>query len=192
MLGLDTVFRDEEERKFPAMLPDTQQGYDPVSIATFQKAFEHLPIRFDEFSFIDLGSGKGRALLLAAEYPFRQTIGVEYSPHYHAIACRNVETYQKNSDKAISIELINGDATAFEIPTGKNVFFLFNPFQGLTFSQVVRNLEKAVNSEADEIYVVYVNPVCRVELDSSPAFRILHDEKDRDCYSAFTIYQAAH
>ena len=46
------------------------------------------------FDFIDFGSGKGRVLLVASHYPFRQVIGVEFSPELHEIAQENIRRYQ--------------------------------------------------------------------------------------------------
>jgi len=44
--------------------------YQPTEPALFQEMMASLPIEFDQFTFIDLGSGKGRTLLMASEYPF--------------------------------------------------------------------------------------------------------------------------
>ena len=189
--GLDTGFNDAEEEVFPAIVPETQQGYDPIGVETFRQIMAHLPIAFDEFTFVDLGSGKGRALILASEFPFRKIIGVEYSQHYHEVACQNIDVYQRHSQTGPPIQLVHGDATAFELPAGNTVVFLFNPFQGSTFSQVVRNMEDAVSSHSGNLYVVYAHPVCRRELDAAGRFKILYDHKHRDPYRAFVIYQAA-
>ena len=187
-LGLDTVFSAEEEAEFPAAMPETQQGYDPVGVDTFREMMKMLPIRFEEFSFIDLGSGKGRALILACEFGFQKMVGVEYSPHYHEIAVRNLDTYRKHVKHVPPIELVQGDATTFDLPNGKSVVFLFNPFQGPAFSGLVTNLEHALKATTDEIYVAYVNPVCKEQLDPASGFRLLHHKKHRDPYRTFAIY----
>jgi len=189
MLGLDTGFRHAEEAQFPAMMPETQQGYDPMCPDSFRRMLGCLAISFEEFSFVDLGSGKGRALIMASDYPFQRIIGVEYSPHYHQVACQNIESLSRRTGESLPFELISGDATEFEIPTGKCVVFLFNPFQGTTFSRVIRNLETALTDGTDEIYVIYNNPVCRQEMDTSPAFQVFHDRPHHDPYRAFVIYQ---
>src|SRR6188508_1333404 len=36
--------------------------------------------------FVDFGSGKGRALLIAADYGFKRSVGIEFSPQLCAIA----------------------------------------------------------------------------------------------------------
>jgi SAM-dependent methyltransferase len=43
----------------------------------------------ESFTFIDLGCGKGRPLLVASEFPFRDIVGVEISPSLAADARAN-------------------------------------------------------------------------------------------------------
>jgi len=42
-----------------------------------------MPIDLSKFTFIDLGAGKGRALLMASDYLFQKIIGVEFMPELH-------------------------------------------------------------------------------------------------------------
>src|SRR5689334_23652607 len=58
------------------------QTTDPV---IFTEAMGVLNARTDLtlFTFVDIGSGKGRVLLMAAEYPFPHIIGVELLPELH-------------------------------------------------------------------------------------------------------------
>jgi predicted RNA methylase len=48
-------------------------------------------MKHGETTFVDIGSGKGRALIIAAEYAFKRIIGVEYSPSLATICRRNLE-----------------------------------------------------------------------------------------------------
>ena len=59
--------------------------YQPTDAALFQEMMASLPIDFSEFTFMDLGSGKGRTLLMASEYPFRRIVGVEILPELHRL-----------------------------------------------------------------------------------------------------------
>jgi hypothetical protein len=59
------------------------RGSDPES---FTRALEILPLAYGNFQFIDFGSGKGRAVLLAAEFAFAKIIGVEFSEQLHRVA----------------------------------------------------------------------------------------------------------
>ena len=58
--NLDTTFKYSEDKQFPAIIPETQQGYEPVCPATLQKIISRLPINFEEFTFVELGSGTRR------------------------------------------------------------------------------------------------------------------------------------
>jgi len=45
--------------------------YQPSEPELFHRIISDLPVKPDGLTFIDLGSGKGRTLLMASEYPFR-------------------------------------------------------------------------------------------------------------------------
>src|SRR5688572_15102318 len=55
-------------------------GYAPMPIRSAQHILATLGIPYERYDFIDYGAGKGRMLFLAAEFPFRCVVGVEYSP----------------------------------------------------------------------------------------------------------------
>src|SRR5437868_798915 len=65
-------------------------AYQPTDPAFFHEMICRLPAKFRDFTFIDLGSGKGRTLLMASDYCFRRIIGVEHLPTLHSIAQENV------------------------------------------------------------------------------------------------------
>jgi SAM-dependent methyltransferase len=69
------------------------RGYSPAPHHSLRKTLERIDIDFEQFTFIDFGSGKGRSLLVAAEYPFDQIIGVEYSHRLSEVAEKNFRTY---------------------------------------------------------------------------------------------------
>ena len=54
---------------------------------------------FRDFIFIDLGSGKGRALLMASDYPFRRIVGVELLPQLHRAAQDNLTKYRSETQQ---------------------------------------------------------------------------------------------
>ncbi|QDT37699.1 class I SAM-dependent methyltransferase [Stratiformator vulcanicus] len=65
--------------------------YNPTTASQFGSILESLPIDYEQFSFVDLGSGKGRVLLMASEFPFREVVGVELSSQLHEIAANNID-----------------------------------------------------------------------------------------------------
>src|SRR3984893_15884987 len=74
-----------------------------------------------DFTFVDLGSGKGRTLLMASDYPFRRIVGVELIPVLHQGAQENLAKYRGESQKCFALESICGDATEFPFPNEPTV-----------------------------------------------------------------------
>jgi SAM-dependent methyltransferase len=65
-------------------------GYAGVPPSTLGPALAALPIKHEEFTFVDIGCGKGRALFIAAEFPFRRIVGAELAVELAQIARANV------------------------------------------------------------------------------------------------------
>lgn len=130
--------------------------YAPTREDIFRKAITALPIRFEDYAFIDLGAGKGQILLWAAAYPFRRVVGVEYSETLAVMASSNV----RNSSELVCerVECICADATQFNLLSEPSVIYLYNPFQGRVMDYVVRNIERSLREIPRDLWIVYVNP----------------------------------
>jgi SAM-dependent methyltransferase len=113
---------------------------------------------FSEFTFIDIGAGKGRALLLASEFSFRRIIGVELLPELAEIARENIREFERRGMR-FGIELICQDATNFNFPPEPAVVFLFNPLPQADLRRVLQNLERSLHENPRPAYVAYANPV---------------------------------
>src|SRR5262249_11654937 len=94
----------------------------------FERGLGALPARHEDFTFVDLRSGKGKALFPAAAYPFRRIVGVELSPRLHRIAERNVASFRSDTQRCHAFELQCKSVLDFEVPLEPLVFFLYNPF----------------------------------------------------------------
>jgi predicted RNA methylase len=163
--------------------------YTPSRKHIFTKAIRSLPIRFEDYAFIDLGSGKGEALLLAAEYGFTRVVGVEYSEALTEIASTNVRNATGLMCK--SIECICADATEFHLSHDPAVVYLFNPFQGRVMDKVVRNIEQTLRAVPRELWIVYVNPwEHRKFVRSHHLKTILENWDEADEGNEFCIYRS--
>jgi SAM-dependent methyltransferase len=134
--------------------------YEPVQIPVFRRMMRDLPVRHGDYAFVDFGSGKGRALLMASQYPFRRVIGVELSSMLHAAALRNVAVFERRNPGAARIELVCGDALRYPIPEGHVVCFLYNSFGRPLVEKMIENVDLARRGRSRHIFVVYRNPVC--------------------------------
>ena len=133
--------------------------YQPSEPALFHEILNSLPVAVDGFTFLDLGSGKGRTLLMASEYPFRRIIGVEILAELHEIAQQNIARYRSEHQKCFNIESHAGDARDFEFPREALVLYLFNPFPEYVLRQVLASLHRSVTAFPREAYVLYHNVV---------------------------------
>jgi len=142
-------------------------GLQPVRPELFRKVLENLPIRHEDFTFVDLGSGKGRALLLASEYPFREIVGIELRPQLHKVAQRNVLRYRAATQKCSSFRLIEADFTTCALPPGNVLIYLFNPCHETEMRKLVANIKERVVVEPREAYILYVYPELRHLIDEA-------------------------
>jgi predicted RNA methylase len=132
--------------------------------------FNALPIDCREFTFIDIGSGKGRALLLASEFSFQRIIGVELLPELHRIAQENIVKFTARNSSPPMIS-INVDATEFDFPDEPLVVFLFHPLPEVGFRKVFANLQQSLNFAPRPAFLVYANPIFEMVLAADPKMR---------------------
>jgi SAM-dependent methyltransferase len=119
-------------------------------------------------TFVDLGCGKGRPLLVASEFPFRDILGVELSPELAKVAERNAAIIAERFPDRTPIRIEVGDASNLPIPSGDAVLFLYHPFGAELIAKVVQRVEAALRSEPRSIYIVYYNPIAAHCFDASP------------------------
>src|ERR1700692_4105847 len=118
-------------------------------------------------AFVDLGCGKGRPLLVASEFPFRNILGVELSPDLAKVAERNAAIFAERFPERTPIRSAVGDASNFPMPSGDLVLFLYNPFGAELIAKVVQGVEAALRTEPRSIYIVYYNPIAAHCFDAS-------------------------
>jgi SAM-dependent methyltransferase len=133
--------------------------YQPTDPALFQEMLGSLETDFRDFVFIDIGSGKGRTLLMASDYPFRRIIGVELLPELHRVAQENIRNYKSDSQQCFALESICADAREFSFPPEPTVLYLFNPLPEPGVVQLLTNLEQSVREHPRPLLVIYHNPV---------------------------------
>jgi hypothetical protein len=133
--------------------------YQPSEPSLFHQILRALPVEPNGFTFIDLGSGKGRTLLMASDYPFRRIIGVEFLAELDAIAQENLSRYRSEQQKCFALESHAGDARDFAFPQEPTVLYLFNPFPEYVLLAVLANLRSSWASSPRPLYVAYHNLV---------------------------------
>jgi SAM-dependent methyltransferase len=124
----------------------------------FGSVLANLALPYEQFTFIDLGSGKGRAVLLASTLPFRKVVGVEFSQALHQVAEENLRRWPEGARKCRQIVLECMDAREYRLPDESFVLFLYNPFGPPIMEQVIANVRAAHARSPGRIVVLYFTP----------------------------------
>jgi hypothetical protein len=142
------------------------------------------PHPISSYTFIDIGAGKGRGLLVASEYPFRKVIGIELNSALAGIARANVAhwTRTRAADPTAAplapIQVLEQDVLDFDLPATPVLLFLFHPFEAPVLRQFLRRIEtrfaaRSESSPEPALDLIYVNAECANVLDRNPAFEQL-------------------
>ena len=141
----------------------------------------------DAYTFIDIGAGMGRALLLASDYPFRQIVGVELHPTLARIARRNLAVWRAAGRAQAPLRMHCRDAAEFPLPAGPCLVFLFNPFAAPVLRRLLRLWKPALAGRAGQLDILYINDEQRNVLASEPGFvRLFRGEIRRSHADAVT------
>jgi SAM-dependent methyltransferase len=187
--GIETTQWDES-RQYQGDGPNSVFGnwYMPTEISLFHLMIEDLTIDPREFLFVDLGSGKGRMLVAAAEAGFRCVVGVEYSADLHALAEQNVRIYLQQSRRSAEIQTLHADAAEYEFPDERLVIFFFNSFLEPVLSVVLENLRKSLEWRARDVYILHNGPQFYPDItgvfNGTPWLEIV------SAASGYTVYRA--
>ena len=157
--------------------------YQTAIVEVFLDILNSLPISYEEFLFVDLGSGKGRTLLLASQYPFKGIIGVELSENLHRIACRNIQIYRDKMQQCHKIQSICKDVEQYQMPNEKTVFYLYNPFDDHVMRSVLQNIEDSIHKHFKDIYIGYLKPLHRNMFDCATFLQVVKETE------RYVIYQ---
>ncbi len=147
--------------------------YEPTPVAQAEALLDASPVPPERATFVDLGAGMGRVVLLAARRPFRAVIGVEISPALVEIARENLATVHDGQRMARDLKIVGADAAAYAFPRGDLVIFMYNPFRGPVLAGVLANLR--TSAEERDVVLLYHTPVERDAIDASEAFDLVSD-----------------
>ncbi len=125
--------------------------------------------------FLDIGAGKGRALLLASQHPFLRVEGVELNEDLAATAQQNIDIWARNSEAQplAPIALHHADAMAFPLPEEPTLAFLFHPFERTLMRRFLRHIERSRGLSSAPFDLIYANAEHSSMVDNSPAFQLL-------------------
>lgn len=129
-------------------------------IHAFKKIKELMEEQWKQSSLIDIGSGKGRVLLLGALEGIPRLTGLEIADDLNRVARRNIQTMAKKKNVSVDqFELITGDAASTPIPDHVTIVYLANPFDDTIMNEVLNQIEMTAERHPREILIVYMTPL---------------------------------
>lgn len=128
-------------------------------VCTSPKSFDFmmrcLPGPVAGHTFVDIGAGKSRTLLLASRYDFAKVVGVEFAKELVDCSNRNIARFMADWRKCRDLEIIETDATQFVFPETPLVIFFYNPFSREVFDPVLKNLVASLAAKPRNCTIVY-------------------------------------
>ncbi|MBS0151278.1 MAG: class I SAM-dependent methyltransferase [Nitrospira sp.] len=150
-------------------------GYVPTREVVIRHILQNTTRNLDlqEYSFIDLGCGKGRTLIVAAQQPFEEVIGVELSPLHCKVAETNIDRYLSNTQNPVlcrNVRVSCVNAADFVFPDTNLLIYMYRPFLGPIFKHVAENLRRFQSVTGHRVLIAYSCPVEELMLEEYPGF----------------------
>jgi predicted RNA methylase len=153
-------------------------AYFGVAPSVFHKLLlrwrqSHPAAPIDRTTFIDLGAGMGRAMLIASLQPFRAVVGVELNPALVRLARRNMTRWRKIAHPQAPMRLVSGDVADYKFPGSPCVAFLFNPFGATVMRRLLKVIARSFARRPGELDILYINNEQESVLEAQPGFQRL-------------------
>jgi len=137
----------------PSRIRQHAGDYSPTNPALFARIVGESGADPRDFSFVDLGSGKGRVVIAAASYGFQRIVGIEADSVLHEIAENNIA--RAGLERSANVSLVHGDARTAELPAGNLFIFMYSPFRGPVFKAVAKRLAVLASEPQRAMIIAY-------------------------------------
>jgi SAM-dependent methyltransferase len=143
--------------------------YEPTRARPFRRLLREAGVT-PRGTFVDIGCGKGRVLMLAVEHGFARVTGVDYSPALCALAQRNLDILRGRTGLRFDATVHAMDAADYAFQPDDTVVFLYNPFDETVLRGVLDNLGASLRAHPRELRLIYHRPLWRGVVDESQLF----------------------
>ncbi|WP_417370883.1 hypothetical protein [Gelidibacter japonicus] len=160
--------------------------YQATRVLPLRKLFKILNLDKNTV-LMDIGSGKGRVLLVASEFNFKEVRGIEFSSNLCKIAIKNIENYKSKVVTETTFDIINIDASQYEFRDDESVIFMFNPFGDYILNKVLKNIEMSLKRNERKLLIIYAYPVNRSLIEKNIPIKKIDNYKFWDM--VFAVYE---
>ena len=152
--GTETYLR-LDVRVTDAPRADAVWGYGAVNHDFFREIFQSIPTPLAPYAFVDVGSGKGAAVLMASEFPFRRLIGLELTAELIKVARANVQKFNAATGAQLDPLWVHCDFFKWPLPDEPLLFFFNNPFPDQITLEALDHLERVVSAHRHPVLLVF-------------------------------------
>jgi len=152
--------------------------YEGTNAYIFQKMVSRVRLDPSASCFVDFGSGKGKAMFMAAERGFRKVIGVEFSIELVETCRKNLEIFKTKTKSKTAFEILHMDASEYQIPAEANLLFFSNPFNEVLTMKVIDNILRSLEQTPREIWIVHLHPQGNLAFAKNPRFKLEHEARE--------------
>lgn len=156
--------------------------HEPTELLPWRRLQAAVPVDRGATTFVDLGAGRGRAVILAAEAGFRRVVGVELDERLARQAEENVRSWRSRrrhrEPAGQEVVIVHGDAATFPLPNGPVLIWLYNPFGAATLRYVLGQVCARPDASTDPVFIAYFNPVHESAFAEFPRL-VLHAHSKR-------------
>jgi Putative methyltransferase len=137
---------------------------------------------FSKYVFVDIGTGMGKPLFIAATHPFKKIIGIEMSPMLVEAGRKNCGNFKSASQRCKDIEIVCEDAIKYNFPRDPLVVYMYNPFHEPIMRPFIVNLVDSIRRHPREVIIVYLNPRQAHVIEETKAFETVSKGTDESDY----------
>lgn len=161
--------------------------YEGSNYRIFHKVFEKLNRDWSKYTFVDLGAGKGRCMMMASKYNFKKIIGIEFSQKLADICSNNIAKFCNQNVNLLKFEVLNIDVLEYDFAQSPALYYMYNPFDGVVLREVLNKMISLRPHNSQDL-IVYLNPVRSFHLELLGFKKILEIDHF-NCNRAIYVYQ---
>ncbi len=156
---LHTTGFEQLEFNQPLSLPAFYAyGYLPANYRLLEKVFKKINTCTHNGSFLNIGCGKGRAMMVAAHFGFTNIKGIDIAEQF----CEHARSEWKKKASIFlntRLQIICTDASQYIIAPQIQTIFLYNPFQQPLIDLLITRIDESIRKNSRTIYLIYLNPL---------------------------------
>jgi SAM-dependent methyltransferase len=133
-------------------------SYEGIRVLPARSFIRHVRTLVQGGVFVDLGCGKGKAVLIAVQAGIAKARGIEFARELCDVARRNWASFQpKAGCQPDACEIIEGDVTTYDYPGDETIYFINNPFDEIILAKVIANITTSAARDPRRVLIVICN-----------------------------------